>query len=290
MLKTRIKISILMMITAVLSLCAACVSAAVGQSAAPPSPPLPLHTEAAVPASLPSPAPTPDSSGAYIYEKNPNLTPVNYSSGAILPPGEDAGQEYIDGLTFLGDSTTYGFIFYESLAEGKDTKQVWTGFDGTMTLSFQSSVLIKDPTDGEGRTIRQCAELHQPDFLVVTLGLNGISFMDEEYFVSEYKSLITDIKALSPETSVILQSIYPISQNYIYWGSITNDMVTRANFWILEIAEDTGCPYLDTYSVLAGDDGSIMPRYESGDGIHLSPEGLDTVLDYIRTHAYFPED
>ncbi|NLV85989.1 MAG: hypothetical protein GX025_02030, partial [Clostridiales bacterium] len=264
---------------------------AANQKAPAPSPPFPLYAETAVPASSPPlpPAPTPDSFASYIYESNPNLTALDYSSTAILPPTEDAGQEYIDNITFLGDSTTYGFIFYESLAGGRNTKQVWTGFDGTMTLSFQDSVLIKDPEDGTGRTIRQCAQLRKPDFLVVTLGLNGISFMGEEYFISEYKSLITDIKALSPETTVVLQSIYPISQNYIYWGSITNDMVTRANSWVLQIAEETSCPYLDTYSVLAADDGSIKRQFESGDGIHLSPEGLDTVLEYIRTHAYISE-
>ncbi len=288
--KTLIKISILLIITAASSLLSACVSSAVNQKACL-STPFPLYTEKAVPVSSPPlpPAPTPDSSFSYIYENNPNLTALDYGSTAILPPTEDAGQEYIDNIIFLGDSTTYGFIFYESLRDGRNTKQVWTGFDGTITLSFQSSILIKDPEDGAGRTIRQCAQLRRPDFLVVTLGLNGISFMGEEYFVSEYKSLITDIKTLSPETTVVLQSIYPISRNYVYWGSITNDMVTLANSWILQIAEELDCPYLDTYSILAADDGSIKRQFESGDGIHLSPEGLDTVLEYIRFHAYLPQ-
>lgn len=265
-----------------------CVSACANEAAAQPA--APSAIEAAAEPPLPSPpAPTPDSSAAYIYEQNPSLTPVDYSSGSILPPTDDAGQEYIDNITFLGDSTTYGFIFYESLTDGKNTKQVWTGFDGTMTLSNQSTIKIKDPSDGSAKTIRECVRLHKPEFIIITLGLNGVSFMDREYFIAEYKSLVTDIQALNPEATLVLQSIYPISPLYIYWGCITNDMVTAANSWILEIAEETGCPYLDTFSVLAGDDGNLKRELESGDGIHLSSEGLDTVLSYIRTHAFYAE-
>ncbi len=248
-----------------------------------------IETPSPTPTPASTPVPTPDSSAAYIYQQHPELTPVDYSSSAILPPTEDAGQEYIDGITFLGDSTTYGFIFYKSLTEGENTKQVWTGFKGTMTLSYQSIVEIKDPTDGSGKTIRQCVEQHKPEFMIITLGLNGVSFMDKDYFTTEYKSLVTDIQKLSPDTTLVLQSVYPISPLYVHWGKITNEKVTAANSWILKIAEETGCPYLDTFSVLVGDDGNLKSELESGDGIHLNADGLNTVLQYIRTHAYYPD-
>lgn len=267
-------------------------SACTGNASAQPTVPVsPVETTPPpTPSPSPTPAPTPDSSAAYIYEQNPELTPVDYSSSAILPPSSDAGQEYIDGITFLGDSTSYGFIFYGSLSGGKDTKQVWTGFRGTMTLSYQSTVGIKDPTDGSEKTIRQCVEQYKPEYMIITLGLNGVSFMDEEYFKTEYKSLVSDIQSLSPDTKLILQSIYPISPLYVHWGSITNEMITAANSWILQIAEENGCPYLDTYSALADAEGNLKPELDSGDGIHLNPNGLNAVLQYIRTHAYIPPE
>ena len=52
-------------------------------------------------------APSADRTGEEIYPAHPELTPVNYDSPALLPRTEDAGQEYIDNVTFLCDSPFY---------------------------------------------------------------------------------------------------------------------------------------------------------------------------------------
>lgn len=241
-------------------------------------------------APTPTPEPTPDMSASYIYEANPQLTPVNYSSKAILPPSEDMGQEYIDRMIFLCDSTLYGLKWYGLLKDGGETRQIWTGETGTLTLGYQSTVKIVYPEDGAMRTIREAVELKKPEYLIITLGINGISFMDEDYFVREYSSLVTDIREISPDTNIILQSIFPISPTFVHWGDITNAMVTQANGWILRIAEQTGCPYLDTISVLLDDSGNVKEELTAGDGLHFSPDGLNIILNYIRSHAYTPED
>lgn len=238
----------------------------------------------------PTPEVTPDMSAAYIYEANPELTEVDYSSKAILVPTEDMGQEYIDGMFFLCDSTLYGLKWYSLLKDGGDTKQIWTGDEGTLTLGYQSTVEIVYPEDGTMRTIRDAVELKKPEFLIITLGINGVSFMDEDYFVSEYTDLVTDIRELSPDTNIILQSILPISPTFVYWGDITNAMVTQANSWILRIAEEIGCPYLDTISVLLDDSGNVKEELTAGDGLHFSPDGLNIILNYIRTHGYIPDE
>lgn len=248
------------------------------------SPSIEVWTETIIPKS------TPDMSAAYIYESNPNLTPVDYSSDAILPPSKDMGQEYIDKMVFLCDSTLYGLKWYSLLKDGGDTNQIWTGESGTLTLAYQSVVEIVYPDDGSMRTIREAIKLKKPEFLIITLGINGVSFMEEDYFIREYTDLVTDIQEISPETNIILQSIFPISPTYIYWGKITNDMVTQANSWILQIAEETGCPYLDTISVLLDDSGNVKEELTSGDGLHFSPEGLNIILNYIRTHGYIPKE
>ena len=36
--------------------------------------------------------------------------------------------------------------------------------------------------------------------------------MEEDYFKSEYKMLVEDIKEISPDTKIILQSIFPSPQ------------------------------------------------------------------------------
>lgn len=204
----------------------------------------------------------------------------------ILAETEDMGQEYIDNITFLGDSTTYGLRYYEMLAGGKETTQVWTPSSGTLTLSQQSFALIVYPEDGSEITILDAVTRKQPSMMVITLGVNGVSFMDEEYFKSEYTALVEGIQQASPDTKIILQSIFPVAASYEYLGDINNDKIGQANQWVQEVAEATGVRYLDTQSALKGADGWLPEEYQNGDGVHLNETSFAIVLDYIRTHGY----
>ena len=227
-----------------------------------------------------------DRTGEEIYNNHPDLTPVNYSSPNILPISEDMGQEYVDKLTFICDSPTYWMWPWGLLEGGEDSNSIWTGPEGTMTLAYQSTYCILDPYDNVEKPIRQVVEEHKPEYLIIALGINGISFMDEEEFKADYSDLVSDILEISPDTKLICQSIYPITPAYRWWGDITNVMITEANSWILEIAEEYGVPYLDTFSVLLGEDGHAKRELMGSDGLHPNYEGLKTVLQYIRTHKY----
>lgn len=236
------------------------------------------------------PAPEVDRSASYIYEANPELTPVNYDSPALLPPSEDMGMDYIDRITFICDSPTYWMWPHGLFSDGTDSKQIWTGPEGTMTLAYQGSYKILDPYDKVERPIRDVVALHPPDILIIALGINGVSFMNETYFTDEYVDLVTDIQEISPDTIIILQSIYPITHKYKHYGNITNPMITEANSWIMGIAEELGLPYLDTISVLLNDEGNAKDELLLADGLHPNRDGLILILDYIRTHAYVGDD
>lgn len=256
----------------------------------PKEPENPIIIEPEEPEPVPEPEPEPqklvDRSKEYIYELNPKFVPVNYDSPALLGITEDAGTEYTDKLVFLCDSPTY-WMGPKGLVP---MEHIWTGPEGTQTLAYQSTYKILDPYDNTEKLIRDVVSEHQPEYLVIAIGINGISFMDEEYFKAEYKSLVTDMKELSPETKLICQAIYPITPDYKWWGNITNALITEGNSWILEVAEETGCPYLDTFAAILGEDGNALPEYMRSDGLHPNKDGLAVILDYIRTHAYLPEE
>jgi lysophospholipase L1-like esterase len=176
--------------------------------------------------------------------------------------------------------------YYAVLKDGKETKQVWTPANGTFTLSYQGFINIVYPEDGSEIPIRDAVELAKPELMIITLGVNGVSFMDEEYFKSEYSDLVSDIMEISPETKVILQSIFPVASNYGKLEKINNEKIVKANSWVLEVAEETGAKYLDTISVLTDGDGYLISDYQNGDGMHLNAKGFNAVLDYIRTHGW----
>lgn len=210
---------------------------------------------------------------------------ANYPN-TVLPETEDAGQEYIDKITFLGDSTTYGLRANAVLDGGKNTTQVWTPTNGYITLSQVNTVLIWYPETNTEMSIKDAAALKKPEYLVITLGVNGISFMNEDYFKKEYGKLISSIKEASPDTKIILQSIFPVATNYESLKSINNELIDAANEWVVELADEYEVKYVDTNSVLRGSDGWLVSSYQNGDGLHLTAEGLNIELNNLRTHAW----
>ena len=220
---------------------------------------------------------TPTDSGA-----QPTAAPT------VLGETADAGQEYIDKLTFLGDSTTYGLWYYNVLTGGRETNQVWTPASGTLALFNYATATIEYPRPESGNeiSIQEAARQGQPEYLVITLGVNGVSSMDEESFKECYTNLINNILAVSPNTKIICNSIYPNMTSYQYYDSINNENITRANGWIQEIAAATGTRYADSCSVLKDANGALRAEYCNGDGIHLNADGFNAVLNYLRTHAY----
>ena len=208
------------------------------------------------------------------------------ASSVLLAETEDAGQEYIDKLTFLGDSTTYGLKYYEVLSGGKNTTQVWTPASGTLTLFNYATATIIFPEDGQEISIVDAVTRKLPEYLVITLGVNGVSMMDEDWFKTDYTALVQSIQAASPDTKIICNSIYPVENDYEQIESINNTNIPQANEWIKAVAEATGCKYADSASVLKAEDGSLREDYGNGDGIHLNADGFNAVLNYLRTHAY----
>ncbi len=230
------------------------------------NPPAPADTEQPTPSPSPSPTPEP--------------APVT------LAETEDMGQEYLDKFVFVGDSTTYGLAAFDVLP----FTQVWVPSNGTLTLSAQSYTEIDYySADGSKQSllIKDAAALAKPEYLVITLGLNGISFMGEDSFKTEYADLIHSIQEASPDTKIICHSIYPVIDS-IVTSDIGNERILRANGWIRDLAEETGTRYLNTHDALMDETGNLKAEYNTGmnDGIHLNPDGLKAILQSVRTHGY----
>ncbi len=215
---------------------------------------------------------------------DPTAEPTPEPIPTELQLTEDMGEGYLSRIIFLGDSTTYGMLAYGVLP----SQQVWTPSSGTLTLNAQSyAELDIYAADGSKRSmsIRDAAAEIQPDILVITLGVNGISFMDESSFKEEYTDLIGGILAVSPDTKIICHSIYPVIDSQAPEG-IDNARVNAANGWLYDIAVSTGTRYLNTHDALMDATGNLVEDYCNGDGIHLDPDGFAVVLNSVRTHGY----
>ena len=216
----------------------------------------------------------------------------------LLRGTADAGIAYRDRLTFLGDSTTAGMITYKVLTDGENTKQVWRGAVGnTITFMYLTDVNILYPETNETMPILSAVKKAKPEYLVITLGVTGgvSQHLPEEDFVELYEWLLEGIFRESPNTKVIVQSIFPVEKNRVTpagdYSRITNEEIIRDNGWIKEIvqkyfAQGKNVRYSDVYGLLLDAEGYLDPKFGNGDGLHIGPEGYAVILDYLCTHAW----
>ena len=204
-----------------------------------------------------------------------------------LPQTQDMGSDYQNRLIFLGDSTTYGLYSYGILPH----YQVWTPSSGTMSLFNWAAETIEyyapgDPANAQNIAIIDCAAYSQPEYVVITLGLNGIALLDEQQFKDYYTGLIQAIQQASPNTRIICNSIYPVIDEKTS-SEITNAKINAANGWIKDVAAATNCRYLNSHDELMDETGQLPAQYEGGDdGIHMNADGYNAVLQIVRTHAW----
>ena len=207
----------------------------------------------------------------------------------------DMGQEYIDSIIFLGDSRTYHMKNRGVLSGGQSTTQTWSGYDPktdapSATLMLDGMIHktnIYHELDGKPKTVAEAVAMEKPAYLFIALGFNGLASAKEASFIANYGKLITSVQQASPGTKIVLQSIYPVTQAYEQGSSgITNAKIETANTWIMKVAKQYGCKYVDTASVLKDQNGALMAAYATEDDYHLTKQAYVAILQYIRTHGY----
>ncbi len=211
-----------------------------------------------------------------------------------LVQGPDAGTEYLDRMIFFGESTTAHLTSRGVLSGGKETQQVWKDPSGTKRLSsaILSETIIYPPT-GEALTLAEALAKEQPEYMVLSFGLNGITefVANKNSYVRNYSNLIKAIQAASPNTKIILQSVYPVTSACAAWnedGTTISEYTRTLNTWLPEIAAAyENVRYADTASVLTDAQGCLDIGFdESGDGIHLTASAYEQILYYLRTHPW----
>lgn len=207
------------------------------------------------------------------------------SDGVTLAETPDAGLTYQDRLTFVGDSLTAHLINRGVLTGGTNTRQVWRSESNMVNLNSEvTSAKIIFPGTGEKMTIADAAGEAEPEILIITLGTDwGVSYLSESEFKDCYTKLVKAIQKQSPKTTIVLQSIFPVTATC---ATLDNAKIDAANQWVKTVAAENDCYYLDTQSILKDENNCLKAEYcNSSDGIHLGTNAYEAILGYIRTHA-----
>ena len=209
-------------------------------------------------------------------------------SSLPLPVTAQQSNTPLKEVSFFGDSTTYGLIRYIVDNNGSlgtpitqlHRDQILVSPDGTFylrnlptaTVRYQNSVL----------KLQDALQSASPKILVVTVGINGLPTWTQEDFTENYNRLLTLIQTATPQTRILLQSVYPTAKERSpRLKAFTKDKIDRLNEWVRSVARENRMEYLNTALVLKDQDGWLHPSYHNGDGMHLNTNGFNQVLNYI---------
>lgn len=190
----------------------------------------------------------------------------------------ETDENYLDDVYFIGDSRTVGLVRAEM---PEDHLFAETGMCHEDALTKR--VVILDDT--AYLTIPDALQIVAPKIAVVNFGINGIGFMDEDAFIDEYRTMMQAFQKMSPETVFIIESILPVSSSYESTSGVTNEKIDEMNLRLCALAEELGCYYLASDTVMKDENNDLLRIYNDGDGLHYNEKGYEAILTCVKTHV-----
>lgn len=201
--------------------------------------------------------------------------------GVTLKETEESSDDYIDNIIFAGDSMALYYVI-NGLIPGT---RLWHQISITPETALTSPIYINhQDTD---KTFVENFAIYKPDMVIMTLGTNSAAYMSPEYFYEKYTELVKQILKASPDTKLIIQSIPPVDKE---WDSstngINNDKINKLNYYIGKMCEELNVKFLNSAPILKDENGQCKEGYCMEDGIHLTEEGQELLLEFAKTHMY----
>ena len=203
----------------------------------------------------------------------------------LLGASDDAGQGYIDSLTFLCDSALIGLRDYGLLTGGTATTQVWGSSAGNIPATTLADFLIRYPGDGSEISAADAAMIARPGRLLLSLGTDGLRDTDRERFIADYEALIRSLREASPDSVIAVSSITSVTISYSGNDGLDFTLVNQANEWLQQVCAETGVYFVDAARCVSDSNGSLLSEYASANGKTLNSAGLNQILQFLRTHV-----
>lgn len=204
-------------------------------------------------------------------------------TNVLLEESEDLGSAYTDDMIFAGDSMALYYVINKNIPG----KRLWHKEGINPETALTDTIYINHIETN--KTFIENFKKYQPAKVIMTLGTNSVSYMEVNYFITNYKKLIKGIKEVSPDTTLIIQSIPPVAKFVDDKGNLTNDKINKFNYYILEMCSELDIPFLNSAEVLKDSDGYLKEGYYElvggQAGIHLSQEGQTLIFKYAQNHV-----
>ena len=196
-----------------------------------------------------------------------------------LKETQDYGDEYYNKIVMVGDSNTMN-MYSSGYIKGTNAWAIpclhaQSMYEGDINLYGY----------GKKMNLLEAVSQYKPEYMIINLGVFSTAWIGQDAFLEYSKKVIEGIKERSPDTKIMLISLYPIlSGNNI--NKFDQAIINKYNFMILELAKEYDLKYLDAEVALKDAEGYGRDDYYFDDHYHLNNSGYRALKNYIRTHAW----
>lgn len=135
---------------------------------------------------------------------------------------------------------------------------------------------------------------YNPTKVFLLMGTNDLGYSDstDEEIFKNIKKVVEIIKKDRKNVKIYIQSIYPVNETIDIdanvWHIRENGRIRNINSMLEEYCKENKLTYIDVYSALQEEDGSIKEEY-TVEGLHITYDGykkITEVLDKYVREAY----
>lgn len=208
-----------------------------------------------------------------------DFTLDGYFTSTILKENNQ-DNNYLSDTIFYGDSITENLAYYQNISYNN----IWAV--SNLTPITAQSIEVMFYKYNEKINIIDGLKKYTPKRIIINLGTNSVAVMNLDYFIKQYENLIEKLKEASPNTEIIVESIFPVDDRWdLRVNTINNTKINNVNYLLAEMCERQNIYFLNTAEILKNENGTAIKGYlYESDGIHPLPIGNQKILEYVNNH------
>ncbi|WP_190295254.1 GDSL-type esterase/lipase family protein [Mucilaginibacter rubeus] len=173
-----------------------------------------------------------------------------------------------NSIVFIGDSHTQFFEVAEAF-HNAHCKNRGIALDGTKSVLDRIDFIVDK----------------HPKKIFIQVGINDLLNGASPNSVSEeIREVIKKTKAVSPNTAIYLQSVFPTNWNKYQAKTPVLSDIKSLNLKLKTLAFETKCEYIDLYNAFLKGSG-LNSLYDCGDSLHLNGLGYLLWRDSLKRYV-----
>lgn len=239
---------------------------------------------------------------SYVDDPFSSLTPEDPVNDTPSDSGEDSGEEQDESSVFqttdkinpVPESAPQGAEYLQKCAFLGETNIYRLGQCGLLqpfnyyaseTLTLQN--YTKEYVMLEGTTIRILSAVNSASCpIYLMFGTESLGKQPADQTADQFDQLLTSVKATAPKATVYVLSIPPVTSFAETNGEnpILNSVIDDYNTRLLDLCNLRDVYFVDVNTALKNNNGKLDAEMAEEDGIHLTQEAGQILLDYVLNH------